>query len=96
MPAYLITVIERVDDPEAYAEYKARVPDLVARHGGWYVVRSVDVEVIEGPAVPERVLVLAFPTREDVRAMFDDPDYAAIADLRRSATTGRILVADGA
>lgn len=95
MPAYLITTIERVDDPQAYAEYKARVPELVARHGGSYLVRSVDVEAVEGGPAPARVLVLAFPTREDIHAMFDDPDYVAIADLRRSATTGTILVADG-
>lgn len=95
MPAYLITIIERVDDSAAYADYKARVPELVARHGGSYLVRSVDVEVIEGGPAPERVLVLAFPTREDIHAMFDDPDYGAIADLRRSATMGTILVADG-
>lgn len=40
MPASLITTIERVDDPQAHVEYKARVPDLVARHGGSCLVRS--------------------------------------------------------
>lgn len=93
MPAYLITTIARVDDAEAYAQYKAAVPALVARHGGSYLVRSVDVEAIEGGPPPVRVLVLAFPAREAIHAMFADPDYAAIADLRRRATTGTILVA---
>lgn len=95
MPAYLITTIERIEDPDAYGQYKAAVPALVARHGGSYLVRSVDVELVEGGPAPKRVLVLAFPTREAIHAMFDDPDYTAIADLRRRATTGTILVADG-
>lgn len=94
MPAYLITTIERVDDAEAYEQYKAAVPVLVARHGGSYLVRSMDIEAIEGGPPPVRVLVLAFPAREAIHAMFADPDYSAIADLRRRATTGMILIAD--
>lgn len=95
MPAYLITTIDRVDDPDAYARYKAAVPDLVARHRGDYLVRSTDVAVVEGGPPPARVLVLAFPDRDAIHAMFEDPAYTAIADLRRTATTGTILVVDG-
>lgn len=92
MPAHLVTLIDRVDDPKAYARYKAAVPALVARHGGTYVARSTDVEVLEGDRAPARVLVLAFPDVAAIHAMFDDPDYRAVADLRRRATTGTILV----
>lgn len=96
MPSYLIAVIHEVTDPDAYQRYTQRVPELVARHGGDYVVRTTYVELVEGPTTPHRILVLRFPDRAAVRAMFADPDYAAIADLRREASTGTILVVDGA
>lgn len=92
MPAHLVTVIESVDDPDAYADYRAAVPALVDRHGGSYLVRSTDVEVLEGDRPATRVLVLAFPDVAAIHAMFDDPDYLAVADLRRQATTGTVMV----
>ena len=39
MAAYMIVNME-VKDPAAYEAYKAKVPALIARHGGEYLVRG--------------------------------------------------------
>ena len=49
MAAYLIADVE-VTHPEAYEEYRAKVPAVIAAYGGRYLVRGGACEVLEGEA----------------------------------------------
>ena len=50
-------------DPEAYAEYQARVPDIIAKYGGRYIVRGGEITPGVGGWTPERIIVLEFDFR---------------------------------
>jgi uncharacterized protein (DUF1330 family) len=95
MAAYLVVDID-VHDPEAYREYAAQVPPLVARHGGTYLVRGGAHETLEGTWAPNRMVVLQFPDAVAARAFVDDPDYAPVKAIRHRASASNMVLVEGA
>jgi uncharacterized protein (DUF1330 family) len=94
MPAYVIAEIE-VADPEAYAPYRARTPDVVAAHGGRFLVRGGAVEPLEGDPPVGRIVVIEFPDLEAARRFYASPEYRAILPLRQAASQGRLYLVEG-
>ena len=94
MPAYLVAEME-VSDPETYARYRARVPEVIAAHGGRFLVRGGTTEAKEGPPPAGRVVVIEFPDMAAARRFYDGPDYQAILPLRLAASRGRLYLVEG-
>ncbi len=94
MPAYLIVDVN-LADPAAYEPYKAAVPALIARHGGEYLVRGGEFEVLEGDWRPTRLVLFRFPDRAAIHAFVNDPDYAPYKALRLSIATTDSVAVDG-
>lgn len=94
MPAYLIADID-LSDAAAYEPYKAAVPAIVARHGGEYLVRGGDFEVLEGDWSPVRLVLFRFPDRAAINAFVNDPDYAPFKALRQRLATTNSVAVDG-
>jgi uncharacterized protein (DUF1330 family) len=94
MSAYLIVNLD-VHDPEAYEEYKTGAAALVTRHGGEYLVRGGDFDVLEGDWTPTRLVILTFPTRSALDAFFTDPDYAPLKAIRHSSATTDAIAVEG-
>jgi uncharacterized protein (DUF1330 family) len=86
MPAYLISRIT-VTDPQKYEEYKKAAPEAIRRYGGRYLVRGGEVEVLDGSHDGRRLVVLEFPSIEDVRKFWNSPEYAEAKKLREGAAT---------
>ena len=95
MAAYVIADVE-ITDPEKYKEYTAQTPDSIASHGGRFVVRGGSCQVLEGEWDPGRVVVIEFPDLDAALGWFHSDDYQELAQIRRSASTARILVVEGA
>ncbi len=93
MTALLIATV-RVDDPETYAKYTARTPEILARHGGRFIVRGGPVTVLEGEPFNERLVVVEFPSREAMQAMYDSPDYQQAMVFRHASSQARFLMVD--
>ena len=94
MPVYFIgDVIVR--DAAAHEEYRRATTDLIARHGGRYLVRGGHFEVISGDWAPKRLIVLEFPDERSARGYLNDPEFAAMADLRRRALNSDIVMVKG-
>ena len=94
MSAYLIADV-RVHDVDRYKDYVAKVPALVAKHGGQYRVRGGAVDVLEGSWSPVRLVVIEFPDRAVALAFYDDPAYAPFKTLRQAVTTSAVTIVDG-
>jgi uncharacterized protein (DUF1330 family) len=94
MPAYMIVDLD-VRDRDAFEDYKAGVAPLIAKHGGEYLVRGGEFEVLEGDWNPSRLVLFRFPDRESVKAFFADPDYQPLKELRLRIADSRIVVVDG-
>ena len=94
MSVYLI-VNSDVKDKKAHAEYQQKVPAIVRKHGGEYLVRGGDFEVIEGDWQPVRLILFRFPDRESVKALFSDPEYAPYKARRQQIAHTQIVMVDG-
>lgn len=94
MSVYLIVNVD-VRDPAAYEEYKAGVPALIRKHGGEYLVRGGQVDVLEGEWRPKRVAVIKFPSSEAVHAFRNDPEYAGLMALRHRISSTQMVMVEG-
>ncbi len=94
MPAYLIVDVD-LRDSAAYEAYKRDVPALIARHGGEYLVRGGEHEVLEGDWRPHRLVLFRFPDRAAIRAFMADPDYAPLKALRQRIASTDAVAVDG-
>lgn len=92
MPVYVIAD-GRAADPSKLDEYRTRNAELVPRHGGRFLVRGGDVDVLEGDWSPTRLVVMEFPDREAARRWYDSPEYTELREHRQAnAATDMILV----
>jgi uncharacterized protein (DUF1330 family) len=94
MSVYKIVDVN-VRDPEVYEEYKRGVAPLIEKHGGEYLARGGDFEVVEGDWKPTRLVLFRFPDRASVKALYEDPEYQELKSLRHRVADTRIVVVDG-
>lgn len=95
MPAYLIVTREEpVRDAEAFAEYQSQTRQMAGEHK--LVPRVVYGEVtgLEGHA-PDGVVVLEFPSVDDAKAWYNDPQYQAALPHRLKSSSYRAFIVEG-
>jgi uncharacterized protein (DUF1330 family) len=92
MTAYLIVDLD-IHNPEGFQEYQNNVSSFIAKHGGRYIVRGGEFDVIEGHFKPHRLVIFEFPNRRSIRNMFADEGYLKLAQVRfRTAKTIAVAV----
>ncbi len=94
MPAYAIADIE-VTDEEAFKRYGARVPATIEKHGGKYLVRGGETELLEGDRNPKRVVVIEFPNMKTLKKWYNSEEYQELLALRLSASSGNFFIVEG-
>ena len=94
MPAYIYANVE-ITDPTTYEAYRKEVPGVIAAHGGRYLVRGGAVEVLEGPGVPQRQVILEFPDMAHLKAFYSSADYQRLVALRQTASSGTLFAIEG-
>ena len=94
MSAFLIVDVE-VKDAAAYAEYIKRAPAFIEKHGGRYLARGAQPEVLEGGWQPQRLVLAEFPDAASARAFLADPDYAPVRAIRHRAAASHITLVEG-
>ena len=95
MAAYIIARV-RVTDADQYGQYKLLTPAAVANHGGTFIVRGGEHQVLEGQADDRRIVVLEFPTSAGARAFYDSPEYVHARAVRDGAAEMEMVVVEGA
>ena len=96
MKAYLIIDLN-MTNIEGFKEYVQRVPELIQKHGGKYLVQGVEPTVIELAAgqVLDRSVVLEFPDRGAAEAFLAEREESDLHDVWKKTTRSRILLVDG-
>jgi uncharacterized protein (DUF1330 family) len=95
MPAYVIGDVRDAWDAEALQEYRRRNTDAVAAHGGRFIVRGGELELLEGEWDTRRIIVIEFPDVESARGWYESEDYAPLKALRRGASVTNLILVDG-
>ena len=94
MAAYLVVEVTDVSDPEALGHYAEQVPALVELHGGRYIARG-PAHVLEGDHSPQMLVLVEFPTLEQLQAFYDSREYAPLKALRQRGSSLNFLTVDG-
>jgi uncharacterized protein (DUF1330 family) len=94
MSAYLIVNVA-IKNHADYEEYKAKVPALIRKHGGEYLVRGGNSLVFEGDWNPNRLVILRFPDIAAVDKLFTDPEYQPLKALRQRVSESEIVAVEG-
>ena len=94
MPAYLVAQID-VHDPAEFEEYRARVTPVVEAYGGRYVVRTDQLEPLEGAKPRGRLIILEFPSMDAARSFYRSADYAPLLRQRLASAASDIVLAEG-
>jgi uncharacterized protein (DUF1330 family) len=95
MSAYLIATIE-VTDWEQYREYTKASSQAVAQYGGRFIVRGGDKITLEGPEETRRIVVIEFPSLEQVKTYYDSKEYQEAKRLRQGAAIASFIAVQGA
>jgi uncharacterized protein (DUF1330 family) len=94
MPVYVIADVKLKDDTWI-PDYAAAVHDIVHKHGGKYLSRSANVQVLEGkPLDTTLIAILQFPNEQAARAFTTDPAYASHAKARQAGSDSRFQLID--
>ncbi len=90
---YVLALVQ-VSDPVAYREsgYMQMAEDSVAAFGGRFMVRGGDAVLLEGDTLPERIVILEFPSREQAAAFHASAMYAPAIALRQSLAASRLIL----
>ncbi|MDE2821268.1 MAG: DUF1330 domain-containing protein [Chloroflexota bacterium] len=94
MPAYML-VRANVTDPDQYAQYTKLTPAILEKYGGRFVIRGGEKHVLEGPAVPERIVLLQFPDVAAAKRMYNSAEYQAAIKVRAGAAEASFIVMEG-
>jgi len=93
--AYVISEVEMLDETQGQ-RYRDLAAASIALHGGRYIVRGAQPEVPEGDwPTAQRVVVVEFPTMEQLRSWYSSQDYAEALAIRKTALPRRLLFVDG-
>lgn len=83
-------------DPSWVREYGPKIAALVKKHGGQFLVRAGKMETLEGGgSLPSAMVVLEFPSMDQARAWYQDPEYGLMVTLRQSGSDLDLVLVEG-
>ncbi|MDO3385373.1 DUF1330 domain-containing protein [Gilvimarinus sp. SDUM040013] len=95
MRSYILVDVN-IKEMEGFMDYATRIPELIERHGGRYIVKGAEPEVIrDGDSIPQYAVVIEFPTTEAADGFIQERSKSELIDVFNRSTTGRILKVDG-
>ena len=80
---------------EGFLEYAEKIPAFIEKHGGRYIVQGVVPEKIEGNWIPERLVILEFPSTKKAKEFLADPEAQDLFALRHETTNSQLILAEG-
>jgi uncharacterized protein (DUF1330 family) len=79
-------------DPEGFKPYAAGVPDVIANYGCRYIARGGKVTPVCGSFVPDRAVLMEFPTAGEAVAFYFSEAYAPLLKIRLRTTEPRFVL----
>ena len=95
MAAFII-VDTRINNPEAYEEYKALARLVAEKYGGVYRARGGEIDAYETTLwAPTRIVIVEFPSREQANAFLNSEEYAPVKAIRLANADCTTIVVEG-
>jgi uncharacterized protein (DUF1330 family) len=95
MPAYWCAR-SRITDAEKYKRYTDQIPGIMKTHHGKVLARGGRFEMLEGPKLFTRFVVIEFPTFDEAVGCFHSRAYQdAAAHRRDGGGEVELVIVDG-
>jgi len=95
MNTYLVVDINIVD-VDGFMTYAQRIPTLIEKYSGRYIVKGVKPKVIDGSeGSPQYTAVIEFPSQENAESFLAEREKSDLHDIWAKSTKGRILQVEG-
>ena len=94
MSVYKIVELE-IKNKELFSRYAKKVPEIVSRYGGRYIIRGGKITPIYGGWNPERIIMVEFESVEMLKKCYSSPEYLKIAPFREQSTNSKAIVVEG-
>jgi len=94
MSVYMVIEVE-VKDNELYSKYIEKVPDVLQKYGGRYLVKGGKITPLSGNWNPERIVLIEFDSIEQLQRCFKSKEYLELAPLREQSIISKAIVVDG-
>lgn len=89
---YLIIVETNITDPSWVQDYLVNVTPIVLSHGGNYLTRSSNIELLEGNDKPQYSLVAEFPSKDSAMKFYNSDEYEPFKSSRKSGSKSKFLL----
>ena len=90
-------VVSYIDEEKgrgSYDEYIECVVPIVESYGGEYIVRSEKITSLSPNRNPQRVIIIAFPSKGALLCCFNSDEYKAIMNKRIESVDARGLIVE--
>jgi uncharacterized protein (DUF1330 family) len=95
LPAYSITQVEVIDE-DGYKRYRELAQVAVLQYGGRFLIQGGTPVVAKGDWPPQqRVVVIEFPSMDQLKAWYDSPEYRPARKIAQTALRRRLLFLEG-
>ncbi|MCK9572627.1 MAG: DUF1330 domain-containing protein [Candidatus Omnitrophica bacterium] len=94
MSVYMV-IETKSNDPATYAKYIQKVKPIVERFQGRYLVRGGTITPVFGNWLPERVIIIEFPSQKQVREWLNSVEYKEISALREASVSTKAVLIEG-
>ena len=75
-----------------YEEYMGRVPDVIKKYNGRYIIRSSNITPATNDWTPDRIILIEFDSMDQLTQCFTSEEYKKIAPLREKSTKTRSII----
>lgn len=90
---YYSVAMANVTEDSWTQEYTEKVTQLVESFGGKYIVRTSNVEVIEGGVeAPQVLVVIEFPSKDVFEEFYHSEAYKPYLEARKAGATGQFYL----
>ena len=93
MSVYMI-IDSKIKNEEKYKQYIEQVTPIVEKYGGCYHVRGGMIRSL-GTWKPERIIIVEFPSEENIHIWLKSPEYSSIASLREEGADAQAIIVEG-
>ena len=91
-----IVVDVNVKDMEGFMEYASRIPTLIEKYQGKYIVKGAEPKVVRsGSEIPQYLVVIEFPTVALADEFIQERASTDLINIFDQSTEGRILRVEG-
>jgi len=94
MSVYMIIQNDEILDREVLKEYASKARAIIESYGGRYLVSTEEVTPLSNNWNPIKVIMIEFPSMEDLNNCFSSEEYKAIVPLKIKAVKGKSIAVE--